>query len=451
MNSHIWKCPQCEKHTNIDLKDYIIDIDCQCGYHSTMSIKEFIKDSKIDKSKTTIKDDNIKEMTTDIKKANEHLLTYFKEFKDDHINRLISMKNQLESSYENSFNRNKNMLTFLEILIKNYDGSKEMKKNILDSDINIYHCKDSDNIDEVIKYYNEYTIIGNNEINIEEVKTITDHSSYVTSLLLLKDGRVASCSYDKTIRIYDPSNDYHCDQVIKRHSNYITSICELADGTIVSCSWDKSIIIGDYTIKDAHDYYICKVITLPNNRIASCSFDNTIKIWKSNPPYSDKPIIVLKGHSNTVCSLLYIKERDIMISCSDDYSLRLWNMSTYQCITGFKRVDCYSNNSLYQIDKDRLIVGGVRSFHIVNIDKCVIEKKIKDRALGLINCFLKLRDNKTIICGCSEGIFCFYYMKREESRITKNNHKEEITDLLLINDNTFLSCSRDYTIKVWKY
>ena len=99
-----------------------------------------------------------------------------------------------------------------------------------------------------------------------------------------------------------------------------------------------------------------------------------------------------------------------------------------------------------------MIVGGTFLIYIVNIDKCVIEKKIEeDKALGDVRCFLKLRDNRTILCGCKDGIFCFYDMKREESRITKTNHKENIFDLLLINDNTFLSCSRDKTIKVWKY
>ena len=140
------------------------------------------------------------------------------------------------------------------------------------------------------------------EINIEQVKTITGYAGSVNSLLHLKDGRVASCSLDNTIRIYDPSNDYHCDQVIKRHSNGITSICQLDDGTIVSCSY-QTIMIGDYTIKNAHNIWIYQVITLPNNRIASCSYDTTIKIWKSNPPYSDIPIKVLKGHSNNVNSI----------------------------------------------------------------------------------------------------------------------------------------------------
>ena len=45
----------------------------------------------------------------------------------------------------------------------------------------------------------------------------------------------------------------------------------------------------------------------------------------------------------------------------------------------------------------------------------------------------------------------FYDMKTEEYRITENNHNNSITDLVLIDDNTFLSCSFDKTIKIWRY
>ena len=87
-----------------------------------------------------------------------------------------------------------------------------------------------------------------------------------------------------------------------------------------------------------------------------------------------------------------------------------------------------------------------------NINKCVIEKKIKDKSLGCVNCFLKLRDNKTILCGCDDiGIFCFYDMNTEQYKITNDNHHSGITDLLFKDDNTFLSCSWDNTIKVWRY
>ena len=131
MNSHyIWKCPQRDKHTEIELKDGIIHINCQCGYQSTISIKECIKDCKRDKKENTIKDNTFKEITTDIEQANEHLLTYFKEIKEEHISRLMELMSKLKTAYEESYKRNKDILTFLEILIDNYDGSNEMKKNI---------------------------------------------------------------------------------------------------------------------------------------------------------------------------------------------------------------------------------------------------------------------------------------------------------------------------------
>ena len=100
-----------------------------------------------------------------------------------------------------------------------------------------------------------------------------------------------------------------------------------------------------------------------------------------------------------------------------------------------------------------MIVGGVNSFSIVNIDKCVIEKIIEDESLGFVYCFLKLRDDKTILCGCGcdNGIFCFYDMNTEQCTITNDNHHRAINDILLIDDNTFLSCSDDKTIKVWRY
>ena len=450
MNSHIWKCSQCNnKHTEINIKYDIINMNCQCGYHSTMRIKEFIKLSKVDKSQITINDDTLSNITTDIKNANKHLLTYFKEIKDEHISRTIAQMNRLESSYEESYNRNKDILTFLEILIDNYDGSNEMKQTILENELKIYQCKDRNNINEVIKYYNEYKIIQK-KIIIEELKSITEHTSSVYSLLRLKDGRIASCSDDNTIKIYDPSNNYHCDKVIYRHSHFIPSICELNDGTIVSCSLDKSIIIGDYIINNAHNDCIFKVITLPNNRIASCSKDNRIKIWKSNPQYSDTPIKVLEGLSGVFCSILYIKERDIMISVSSEKTLLLWNMQTYKYDKVINGVECCWNNALYQIDSDRVIVGGFDSLCILNIDKCVIEKTIKDESIRNVGCFLKMKDNKTILCGCDNEIFCFYDMKKDEYIITKNSHNDYINDLLLIDEHTFLSCSKDKTIKLWK-
>ena len=46
----------------------------------------------------------------------------------------------------------------------------------------------------------------------------------------------------------------------------------------------------------------------------------------------------------------------------------------------------------------------------------------------------------------------FVPMIRKKDKRTNDNHNDNnISELLLMDDNTFLSCSGDKTIKLWKY
>ena len=65
--------------------------------------------------------------------------------------------------------------------------------------------------------------------------------------------------------------------------------------------------------------------------------------------------------------------------------------------------------------------------------------------------FIVLLSWEIVLCGCFKGVFCFYSMNTENYIITKSNHDDNIIAFLFIDDNTFLSCSYDHTIKVWNY
>ena len=289
------------------------------------------------------------------------------------------------------------------------------------------------------------------DIVLKSIQTI-DINTPVYSLYVLNDKRIATCSEDGSVRILNPSKHYHIDETFNRHDIFpTTGLCQLDDGTIVTTAC-PIIQIGSHENLSAHGGDISKIIILPNDRIASSSNDATIKIWKSNPPYSDTPIKVLEGHTRIVNSIVYIKERDKLFSSSIDFTFILWNLKTYQCeavFSGFEK--CAYYNALYQIDKDRVIVGGKSMFSIINIDKCVVETTVKDEELGLVRCFLMLRDNRTILCGCGNGKMCFYNMMTQQHKITVDNHKKAINDLVSIDAHHLLSCSNDNTIKLWKY
>ena len=462
MTTTLGMCPTCKIITNIQLVKYKAYFQCNCGYYNSIDIKECItlfQKKNINKGNT--KNKEYIDFNYALDQGINHLNTYFKSIKNYHINQLLMQINQIESAYENSYERNNNILSLLRLLYANYQKSAK---------IYLYKCDNSMNLNSVLTFYKDYNInefkerkvkqkryyreisftIKSNAVNIDNIidtKTIKEHNKEVHSLLLLKNQKIASCSDDKTIKIFNPSNDYRFEQ--RQTDQCIKSFCQLEDGTIITCSKAGSIKIGEYVINNAHTDIINKIIPLPEHRIASCSNDNEIKIWKTIN-YNDSPIKILKGHRGSVTSLLYIKERNILISGSIDETLILWSATTYNCLIVI-RADCIWNNALYQLDKDRVIVGHFNGFSIINIDKRRIEKDIDNEEIGKVCCFLKLRDKNTIICGCEKGKFCYYDMKAKNYIIKPTSHDSTISDILELDNDTFITCSLDSTIKIWNY
>ena len=303
------------------------------------------------------------------------------------------MINKLEYSYNIFKIKNTDILDLIQIIINNYENNtnnylfKTNLININNNHINLYQYHNKISLDGIISYFNNYILIEDNSISVKKtdiknIKTINEHNSNVASLLLLSDGRLASCSYDTIIKIFNMNNNYHCDFTINtEHVICVDYICEIDNNKLISCSYDKSIKIWsitqlsyqcDYTINDAHDDYIKKLITLPDNRFASCSYDGTIKIWNSNHPYN--LIKTLINHTRYVRSIIYLKGKDKLISGGYNYYLCIWNISTYICEKTIEGVSCSYSNSMIEISDNTIIVGG-REIVLINTEKYIIEKK----------------------------------------------------------------------------
>ena len=107
----------------------------------------------------------------------------------------------------------------------------------------------------------------------------TKNSPVVTSLYKLQDGRVAFSSANNTIIIVsiDEYNNMTFAQVLNEHSQGVEYVSQLKNGKLISCSFDHSIKIWkcdklrfclEHSIEDAHDQPIHKVIPLSNERMA---------------------------------------------------------------------------------------------------------------------------------------------------------------------------------------
>ena len=85
----------------------------------------------------------------------------------------------------------------------------------------------------IIDYFTNYNLCS-----FDPVESINPHTDYINSVVLLKDGRIASCSDDSTIKIFNPLKNYKCEITLKGHNEGVNSICIIDSGQLVSCSRD---------------------------------------------------------------------------------------------------------------------------------------------------------------------------------------------------------------------
>lgn len=402
-----------------------------------------------------------KDLSDQIEKGYDHLKNYCTELKKTMVKRLNRQLNQLKYCFDSFQAINNEILFLMKLIIKNYNKNTHnyyLLSNVKNmGKINIYQCSRDKSFDDVINYYRNYFINKPLDVsNIKDNKTINEHKNGMYCLLLLKDGRIASSSYDKTIKIYNPNNKFHCDMTITGHNNGVTYLSQLENGNIISCSGDKTIKIWsfsdttfncEHTIENAHNDWIWKVIPISNSKLASCSKDKTIKIWDTNELYTQ--LQVLEGHTNEVKSIIQLKDKEILISGSLDNTLRIWNLLTYQCDKIINDIPCCWNNSILELDNKTTIIGGKNTLTMLNVSNFEIEDTIKNHQLGFVSSLILLKENH-ILCGCDEGKMCLFDKKTKTIQIKENAHTKTITDFININKQ-FISCSWDNTMTIWDY
>ena len=508
-------CPRCNRIPLISFvknNPQLIQVVCDCSYNKTYDLEEYLsitqtdrnsfnehyckvhvneaymyycetclmhicplclpihKQHKMIKLKDYFNEDKLKKIEDNIKKARQHLNDNYRKVKDNLISELRNQIEKIQLAYEENNKINQNMLALIETLIRNYKASpfnyysmtnimnntqfNFRKLNGFTNDISF------SNITKLISFYQHNHIIKSKNIDIDQfftVKTIQEHNSNVYTLIVLSDGRLASCSWDFSIKIYNSSN-YDCELTIENaHKDYVNSITELPDGKLVSCSSDTSISIWSLGQKEyklitsfkKHKSVVFKVITLTNNRFASCSYDNSIKIYSANSPYA--VVATLEGHTGSVRSILQIQNKELLVSGSDDDTLCFWDTQNYLKLHSIDDVSCSYHQSLIEIKNNLIAVGGYATVFIVNYKTFSIQTVIQDDYLNCVNCFLPL-DDGTLLCGCQFGRVCNLDLNTFEWVFKKKDFISTcITSLVKISKRSFVMSSYDRAIYIVEY
>jgi WD40 repeat protein len=146
--------------------------------------------------------------------------------------------------------------------------------------------------------------------------------------------------------------------------------------------------------------------------IVSGSQDTSIKIWDIKLKLSNC-ISTFKGHSDAVRSVIKISN-DLIASCSSDESIKLWKISSMECVFTFKSEINQNFFMLCLLTNNRLVSGGTGNYLKVWDIKGSGDLKLINEEYGhqiSINSILNLNNGKIATGGVDNSI-CLWNLEK---------------------------------------
>jgi hypothetical protein len=162
------------------------------------------------------------------------------------------------------------------------------------------------------------------------IAALEAHSGSVNDALVLAEGRLLSCSDDKTLRVWDEQRGV-CLKVLQGHVGPVNGMMTLADGRLLSwAGWgDNTLRLWDgqsgacLKVLQGHTDSVNGALALADGRLLSWAGwnDNTLRLWDGE---RGACLAVLQGHTSVWGALVLADGR--LLSWSDDKTLRVWTV-----------------------------------------------------------------------------------------------------------------------------
>jgi WD40 repeat protein len=207
---------------------------------------------------------------------------------------------------------------------------------------------------EIVMFNNilpTYTAISNGNIfiaNNHELKELDVNSYkytksmsinfYIPRSLILLNNKIVVLSNNGVIKVFNTQQfDYIYTIQIKGY-NHFDNLLLFPNGNFACSSCyqgDDYILILDSHFKElknlkSHSSWITCLINVGDDKFASAAYDFLINIYDINNNYSC--IKTLNGHSQAVNALIYLAKSNLLLSGSNDNTIKVWDIKTYVCI-----------------------------------------------------------------------------------------------------------------------
>jgi len=113
--------------------------------------------------------------------------------------------------------------------------------------------------------------------------TLVGHTRVVTALAVLPDYKIASGSWDKTVRVWDAANG-ECLYTLYGHTDGVVKLAALSEGKLASGSYDGTVRVWQNdaclrTLDGHHPSRVNALAGLSDNKLASARLDGVVFVW----------------------------------------------------------------------------------------------------------------------------------------------------------------------------
>ncbi|CAF1039001.1 unnamed protein product, partial [Brachionus calyciflorus] len=210
----------------------------------------------------------------------------------------------------------------------NVTNGEPLKRIIHTNDTNYIQCMTAlRNDDLAIGYDGTGEILIRSSENGQIKKSLIGHDSVVYQIIELPNNDLISCSYDKSVKVWNVSNGNLIKTIPQSSPAYSITILQngmlavgLNDWTISIWNLEKADLVRNLK---GHQNAICFnecLHVLENGDLFSASYDKTLKNWN---PYDGKLKFSSNLHSSAILQLGVLSNGNLI--SSSDKEILIWN------------------------------------------------------------------------------------------------------------------------------
>ena len=329
-------------------------------------------------------------------------------------------------------------------------GTKKLKKDLLLGELIEFEKHDKNSSFGQLILKNSDLVLSNDCGNL--IRTFPNqHTRRINSFQVDEHSRkLISASIDKTIKIWDLETG-ECLKTLHDHKASIETMLIIPNNKFISASVDYTIKIWDLITYEClntitNESQVHSLCLLPNNETAFGCRDGSIQIWNLN---SLNKVKSFEAHNYWISYLLLLADKTKLISCSGekDIKIKIWHLETFECVkvldghsSDINCIELNSNDNLLSCSEDRTI-------KLWQIETGQLLKSIKfDQIVNNI----KSLNQDLISIALENGNIQIYNYHKMEIVKTIQAHSSYVYRLYyLSNDGHLVSGSEDGEIKMW--